>query len=169
MPVLLAPLIAVAFGLALSQRRRGALGAQGWAEARACTATFAALVVLPALLVLSLEQPAWALLHASPVAPIAALVGASLIAAALVVVGQRLGEPLAQARGSTALAVIAAPLVTLLAVALVERRALLSLGAGIGGKPVPLAGSGFDVVVAAVDVLVAIGFALTARAIDKLR
>lgn len=170
MPVALAPLLTFTFGLLLAQRQRGALGADGAARSRTYVLLFAALVVLPALLVPALEQPRWALLQlAGAEIPPSALLGAALLSAALVVAGHRLGAELESLDERAALAVTLAPAAALLLVAFLKRHALLRLSTTAGGDPVLLLGSGFDLVLLVIDGLMIVGFVLTAGAIDKLR
>lgn len=171
MPVVLAPLLTFSLGLLLAQRQRGALGADGSARARTYVLLFTALVVLPALLVLALEQPRWALLHLTnnPGIPSAALLGAALLAGSAVVAGHRLGAELETLSARAALAVTFAPTAALVVVALMKRHALLRLGTTPGGDAIPLLGSGFELVLLGIDGLLILGFVLTAGAIDKLR
>lgn len=171
MPVVLAPLFTFSLGLLLAQRQRGALGADGSARARTFVLLFAALVVLPGLLVTALEQPRWALLHLTqrPDIPSAALLGVALLAGSATVGGHRLGAELETLSERAALGVTLAPTVALLAVALLKRHALLRLGTTPGGDPIPLLGSGFELVLLGIDGLMILGFVLTAGAIDKLR
>lgn len=174
MPLVIAPLVGLALGIALGARKAGALGAGGAEASERCALAFALLAFFPAVAFAALYEPSWSYLHlgfASGVPAFATLV-ASAVASATVVAGHRAGRSLAARPGRGALVGTTIPLgfALLLAAGLRHRLAVLvHAGTPTASSPaVALLGSRFSVGLGAIDALLAVATWLTLRSIDSI-
>lgn len=182
MPLLVAPLFALSLGLFLGTRRAGSFGARGARAAQRCIAMLGLLGLLPAFAFPVLYKPAWAWLHIVDPARVPSFVNLILAAAAaaLVVVGHKLGDLMARSAAaatpdgrtpstSSGSSVAAIPLAFALAILVVlHKRVLLVEPARRNVDPVTLFGSRFIVVLLVIDAMMIAAIVLTQRALDDL-
>jgi hypothetical protein len=163
----------VSFGIGalLALSHPAALGVRALARGRAVTALFAFLVVWPCLAFPLTRAPAWAVLYAFDPrhVPAAALLAVSLLSAALVSVGYEAGLRMVAADRRARLAFALGPLAVAATAFVTQHERALTVAtwaAWSRGDASPgLFETAFGAAVLVGDVLVAIAFAVTFRAL----
>ncbi|NUP05072.1 MAG: hypothetical protein HOW73_03310 [Polyangiaceae bacterium] len=177
MPLVIAPLVALAVGMFLGLRNAGSLGARGGAVAERCMVWLALLGFFPVLAFGGLYQPGWAFLHivdASRIPSFVALLVAAF-ASSLVVVGHRAGRTLGtmpnQDGSRVPLGILAAaiPLAfSVIVLGALHARVLVVEPARRAAEAVSLFGSRFGIGLALMDLLLAAAVWLTFRELEAL-